>query len=59
MSRFTWAIDGHGTKHYLCDYCFLVFGDVDPDTINHQCDPSKPRYHNRNLVVDNTVNSMK
>ena len=47
MSRIAWGANGHGVKHYLCDYCELEFGVVDPETIQHKCDTSKPRYHNR------------
>lgn len=46
MSRLTWAVNGYGTKYYLCEYCYLEFGDVDPDTIKHECDTQKPKYHN-------------
>lgn len=42
-----WGLDGFGVKSYFCTYCELVFGDVDPDTITHECDETKPRYHNR------------
>jgi hypothetical protein len=56
MSRITWAVDGYGSKHYFCDYCELVFGIVDPDTIKHECDTSKPRYHNRDkFLIDGVV----
>lgn len=49
MSRITWGVDGYGQRHYLCDYCELLFGCVDPDTIKHNCDTSLPRYHNRGV----------
>ena len=52
MSRIVWGVDGYGTKHYLCDYCGLVFGDVDPELIKHECDTSKPRYHNRDKLAE-------
>ena len=56
MSRPTWAVDGYGTKHYFCGYCELVFGAVDVDTIKHECDTSKPKYHNRDkFLIDGTV----
>ncbi|WBA79599.1 hypothetical protein [Endozoicomonas sp. GU-1] len=48
----TWGVDGNGKRHYLCEYCELIFGDVDPDTIKHDCDTSKPRYHNRDKYHD-------
>jgi len=43
----TWGVNGYGTKYYLCNYCFLEFGDVDPYEIEHKCNIDKPRYHNR------------
>lgn len=49
MSRISWGVDGHGVKSYFCNYCELVFGEVDPDSIKHNCDTSKPRYHNRDI----------
>lgn len=52
MSRITWGVDGYGIKHYLCDYCYLVFGNVDKDSIEHECDTSRPRYHNRDKQHD-------
>jgi len=48
----SFGVDGFGVKHYLCDYCELVFGDVDPDMIDHECDYTKPRYHNRDKRYD-------
>ena len=50
----TWGVDGHGVKHYLCDYCELVFGPVDPDTIWHECDRSQPKGHNRDKELITT-----
>jgi len=42
-----WGVDGFGVKHYLCKHCELVFGDVAPDEIEHECDETAPRYQNR------------
>jgi hypothetical protein len=50
MSRVAWGVDGFGRRHYLCDYCELVFGDVDLESIIHTCDKTKPRYHNRDII---------
>lgn len=47
MSRIGWGVDKQGVKAYLCSYCFLIFGEVDPDTIVHECDTSEPMYKNR------------
>jgi hypothetical protein len=57
LSRFSWAVDGYGSIHYLCRYCELVFGAVDADTIKHECDTSRPKYHNRDkfLIVGAVV----
>lgn len=52
MSRITWGVDGYGQKHYLCEYCELFFGDVDPDTIDHDCDTSRPKHHNRGVLSE-------
>ena len=52
MSRITWGIDKHGTKGYLCSHCFLIFGEVDPDKIIHECDTSEPKYKNRDKHHD-------
>jgi len=46
-AHITWGTTADGTKHYLCHYCEVVFGPVDIDTIQHECDTTKPRYHNR------------
>lgn len=51
MSRITHGVDGLGIKHYLCDHCELVFGDVDPTKIKHDCDKSKPKGHNRDKAA--------
>jgi len=55
LSRITWGVNGHGEKTYLCSYCYLVFGKVNPDTIHHVCDTSKPRYENRNKTFNPLV----
>ena len=52
-----WGVDGFGVRHYLCDYCEIVFGDVDPDEIAHKCDTSKPRYYNRDRRHDSITAS--
>ena len=49
MSRISWGVDKHGIKSYFCNYCELVFGEVDPDLIDHICDTTKPKYHNRDV----------
>lgn len=54
----TWGVDGYGAKHYLCDYCELVFGPVDPDEIEHKCDITKPKGHNRDKFRSETDSSM-
>ena len=46
-----WGVDAYGNKHYLCNYCELVFGKVNPEEIRHECDKSKPRYHNRDKAA--------
>ncbi|MCP4338506.1 MAG: hypothetical protein GY799_06360 [Desulfobulbaceae bacterium] len=53
MSRISWGVDGFGTKSYFCNYCELVFGEIDPVEIKHDCDKSKPRYHNRDKFHNN------
>lgn len=52
MSRITWGVDGYGQRNYFCEYCELVFGAVDRDTIDHNCDTSRPKYHNRDVFVE-------
>ena len=47
MIRISWGVDKFGAKSYFCNYCELVFGPVDKDQIKHDCDISKPKYHNR------------
>ena len=47
VSKISWGVDGHGRRHYICDYCELYFGVVDRYKINHKCDKSKPAHHNR------------
>ena len=46
-----WGVDSFGGKHYLCNYCELYFGEVDPATISHKCDTSKKRYYNRGVIA--------
>jgi len=50
LTKITWGVDGYGNRHYLCDYCELVFGMVDPAQIKHKCDLSQKRYHNRDKI---------
>jgi hypothetical protein len=53
MSHIGWGVDGYGNRHYNCSYCELYFGpNIDPDEINHDCDTSKPRYHNRGVMTE-------
>ena len=59
MSRITWGVDGYGQKHYLCDYCELFFGDVDPNTIKHNCDTSRPKYHNRGVFSEDIERELR
>lgn len=47
MPKISWGMDGYGVKHYVCSYCWLEFGSVDPNEIEHTCDESKPMYHRR------------
>jgi len=47
-----WGVDGFGCRHYVCAHCELYFGDVDPYEIKHDCDKSKPKYHNRGVIFD-------
>ena len=35
--KITWGVDGYGEKHYLCEGCNFVFGNVDVDSIKHKC----------------------
>jgi hypothetical protein len=49
MSLISWGVDKFGVKSYFCNYCELVFGEVDPDSIKHDCDTTKARYHNRDI----------
>lgn len=46
-NKISWGVDSNGNRHYLCNYCELVFGIVDIKEIKHKCDLTKPRYHNR------------
>ena len=48
-----------GLKHYLCSHCSLEFGPIDPETIGHSCDTSKPRYQNRGKKHDPITTSKK
>lgn len=47
MGALSWGVDGFGRRHYVCNYCELVFGVIDPSEVDHECDKSKPRYHNK------------
>ena len=47
MPKISWGVDGYGVRHYVCNHCWLEFGPVDPDEIEHICDESKPMYHRR------------
>ena len=50
MSTITHGVDGHGNRHYICDHCELYFGVVDKYKIKHNCDKTKPKYHNRGKI---------
>ena len=52
MSRIAWGVDGYGQRSYFCEYCELVFGPVDRDTIDHDCDISRPKCHNRDVFAE-------
>ncbi|WP_230460064.1 hypothetical protein, partial [Sansalvadorimonas verongulae] len=51
MSGITWGVNGRGERHFLCAHCEIVFGPVDPETINHKCDTTKPKYRNRDKLA--------
>lgn len=35
--KLAWGVDGCGVKHYLCDFCEIVFGSHDkPEEIKHE-----------------------
>jgi len=34
----TWGVDGYGQRHYLCAVCGEMFGIVDEDDIEHDCE---------------------
>lgn len=48
-----WGVDGYGRQHYICDYCEMYFGVVDINLVEHDCDKSKPKYHNRGVIYFN------
>ena len=50
--KIAWGVDGFGRRHYLCDYCELVFGPIKIESIKHKCDTSKPRYSNRDKIYE-------
>ena len=50
MSYLTWGVDASGKRHYLCKHCELVFGIVEPSKIFHECDKTKPKYHNKDKI---------
>lgn len=59
MSHVGWGLDGFGVRHYICDYCEMYFGDVDPGKIKHDCDKTKKRYHNRGVIYDSIETSKR
>jgi hypothetical protein len=59
MSRISWGIDGYGRRHYDCAYCGLYFGMINPELIKHECDLSKPRYHNSGVICPDAERERK
>ena len=60
MSRITWAVSGEKRRYYLCSYCELEFGFLDDAyEIEHECDTSKPRYHNRGIKCATSTSKNK
>lgn len=46
-----WGVDGFGIKHYLCDFCEVVFGPHDrPEEIKHEC--TGERYSKRDVLAE-------
>lgn len=56
---FSWGVDGDGRQHYLCNYCEMYFGVIDISLVDHNCDKSKPKYHNRGIIFNSEDDSKK
>ncbi len=54
--RITHGIDGHGIKHYICEWCELQFGTERPDFDYHNCGTNGVEHSSRRGKIINYDN---